>query len=424
MRGADNKGLVAASGTTRLALASIQCSKGDWDANLETHRHVMQEAARVGCKFVVFPEMSLTGSVDPSLDPDHLLSIDSPQVAAIADLTQTCLLSAVFGIAEATVEGPYITQIYASQGRIMGCQRKRHLGDGEEAFLRSDRTELFQYGSLRFGIAICAEGREDPPFDVPVSDGAELVFYCAAPGLHGRRKDEGSWRQGLSWWESEGLENVRRHARRTGAWIAMATQAGSTVDEDFPGLSALVSPSGAVIKRSKNWEAETIIVDVPLGFEVDPIRRASRVLILDESGKALLVRFSDRFGHHWWGTPGGGLESGEDHRQAVTRELEEELSRSDLVVGQKIGWRVHTLSFNEHPWITQHEEWFLCRTEAFGVDPEHVASLLIEGVTAVTWWSADDLDQEGVVTAPRRLASLIRDVNGGLIPGADTDLGI
>jgi len=45
----------------------------------------------------------------------------------------------------------------------------------------------------------------------------------------------------------------------------MATQAGSTVDEDFPGIAALIDPSGEVVDRLPDWRAGTLVVDVPLG---------------------------------------------------------------------------------------------------------------------------------------------------------------
>ena len=91
-----------------------------------------------------------------------------------------------------------------------------------------------------------------------------VVFFCAAPGLYGpRRTDEASWRAGFDWWESCGLADARRHARRTGAWVALTTQAGSTVDEDFPGIAALVAPSGEVVDRLPDWRPGTLVVDLP-----------------------------------------------------------------------------------------------------------------------------------------------------------------
>jgi predicted amidohydrolase len=67
--------------------------------------------------------------------------------------------------------------------------------------------------------------------------------------LHGRRTSEASWWQGFSWWENSSLGDARRHAQRLGLWVALAGQAGSTADEDFPGLAALVSPDGSVTAR-------------------------------------------------------------------------------------------------------------------------------------------------------------------------------
>jgi predicted amidohydrolase len=115
-----------------------------------------------------------------------------------------------------------------------------------------------------FAIAICAEAGHDAPFDAAAAAGAGLVLFPAAPGLHGRRTSAASWRDGFAWWQGCGLGDARRHARRQGLWIALAGQAGSTADEDFPGLAALVSPAGTVPDRRPDWRPGTLVVDVPL----------------------------------------------------------------------------------------------------------------------------------------------------------------
>ncbi|MGO9344442.1 MAG: nitrilase-related carbon-nitrogen hydrolase [Acidimicrobiales bacterium] len=416
-----------AGGSTpvRLMLASISCEKGDWQANLAAHVEVMRQASGEGCQLAVFPEMSLSGSVDPAEHPDALLRIDSDAVQSVVDSTQQHSVGAIFGIAERADDGnSHITQIYASQGRLMGAYRKRRLGEGEEGFTPGAATGIFSYGALKFGIAICSEGKVDYPFDEPRTAGAAILFFCAAPGLHCRRTDDRSWREGHLWWESEGLVQARRHASRTGAWIALVTQAGSTVDEDFPGLAALVSPEGEVVDRLPDWREGLLTVDVPLAFEVQPVREAARVLVLDEDDRALLVQFSDDFGHTWWAAPGGGLQPGEDHASAALRELEEELGTADIELGPEIGWRRHTLSFNANPWMTQHERWFVARHASFDVPAEQVASLASEAVTDARWWSADQLAGSGLVTAPRGLAALIRRAASGDLPTAGTDLGV
>jgi predicted amidohydrolase len=250
----------------RLMLAAICCQKGDWEGNLASHERVLRQARDEGCDLVVFPEMSLSGSVDPAAHPQWLLGLDSEPVAALAELTGRHSVAAVFGLSERGEGGAaHITQAYAHDGRLDGAYRKRHLGEGEEAYTPGTERASFRFGGLGFGIAICAEGGVDYPFDEPAAAGAEVIFFCAAPGLHGRRADEEGWRSGHAWWETCGLGDARRHASRTGTWIALATQAGATADEDFPGLAALISPDGEVVERLPDWRAGTLLVDLPLG---------------------------------------------------------------------------------------------------------------------------------------------------------------
>ncbi|HKD97060.1 MAG TPA: carbon-nitrogen hydrolase family protein [Micromonosporaceae bacterium] len=251
--------------TLRVMLAAIECPKGDTAANLASHESVLRAAREAGCRIAVFPEVSLSGYANPVTHPEWLLSLDSPPVLALAALTGRHGVAAVFGITEVSPDGvPYLTQVYARDGAVQGFYRKRHLGEDEEAFTKGTEPATFRLGTLTFGVAVCAEAGVDFPFDDPVAAGAKVVFLCSAPGLYGRRVTEDEWRAGFEWWESAGLADARRHAKRTGAWVAMATQAGSTFDEDFPGIAALIAPSGEVVSRLPDWRPGTLVVDVPV----------------------------------------------------------------------------------------------------------------------------------------------------------------
>jgi predicted amidohydrolase len=244
----------------RMLLAAIECQKGDIEGNLDAHLKILALARADACDLVLFPEMSLTGSAGLG----RLLPLDDPAVLKLADATADLNVAASFGIAERTDAGvPHITQIVAAGGNVLGIQRKRHLGEGEEAFTPGNGAAVLSWAGVRFGVAICAEAGYDQPFDDAAAGGARLVLFPAAPGLHGRRTDEASWRAGLDWWQGCGLADAKRHARRLSLWIALAGQAGSTVDEDFPGLAALVRPDGTVASQLPDWRAGSLRVDIP-----------------------------------------------------------------------------------------------------------------------------------------------------------------
>jgi predicted amidohydrolase len=245
----------------RILLAALCCEKGALDRNLGAHRRAMEQAREEGCALAVFPEMSLTGSVDAARTPERLIALDHPAVTTMAQLTDELGVAALFGLAEA---GPYITQVLAAHGGLEGLQRKRHLGEDEAAYRAADEDAVFALDGARFAVAICAESGIDRPFLYARSVSAPLVCFCAAPGLYERRTSENEWRAGWDWWGSAGLADTRRHAREHGLWIAIATQAGATVDEDFPGLAALVDPRGEVVAQLPDWNAGTLVVDVPV----------------------------------------------------------------------------------------------------------------------------------------------------------------
>jgi NAD+ synthase (glutamine-hydrolysing) len=251
----------------RALLAAIQCEKGEVEKNLAAHLRILTDAAAAGCDLALFPEMSLSGSVDLPTHPERLIRLEHPAIRELARATGETGVAACFGIGELAPDGKrYITQIFAAYGMVVGVQRKRHTGEGEERYDLGTGDAIFECAGVRLGVAICAESGYDQPFDAAAAGGAQLMLFPAAPGLYGpRRNDEASWRDGFSWWEGSSLGDARRHASRLGLWIASAGQAGATVDEDFPGLAALVNPDGEVIQRLADWREGTLIVDIPLG---------------------------------------------------------------------------------------------------------------------------------------------------------------
>jgi predicted amidohydrolase len=405
----------------RILLAALNAPKGDLEGNLARHLAVLEQARAQGCDVAVFPELSLTGSVDPRRHPERTLAVDAEPVRALLEGTFRAGVAAVFGIAERAGAAFHITQVYGHGGRLGGVYRKRHLGEGEEGYRTGEGAGVFELGAARFGVTLCAEGEVDFPWTDAVAGGAAVLFFCSAPGLHGRRTDERGWRDGYAWWLSAGLGDAVRHARRLAVPVAMATQAGSTEDEDFPGLAALVSPAGEVA-RLPDWRPGRLVVEVAADVTVHPVREAVRCLVVDRAGRALLVRYGVDGGGGHWGPPGGGLEAGEDHLAAVRRELREELARDDLEVGPWIGRRHHTFWLGR--WMTQRERWVLCRADPFEVGPGHVATLSGEGIRELRWWSPEELRSSAIVTTPRDLPGLLGRIARGDLPDGDEDLGV
>ena len=152
-----------------------------------------------------------------------------------------------------------------------------------------------------------------------------------------------------------------------------------------------------------------------------PLRRGVRALVVDEAGRALLVRFEDDFGS-WWSTPGGGVEEGESDEHALERELGEEIGLHEYELGPLIWTRRHWF-VNPRRWAGQDERHYLIRVEGFEPQPAFTPEqLAAEGVHELRWFTPDEMD--AVVTGPRRLAQLVRDLLQNGPPAVPIDAGV
>lgn len=148
---------------------------------------------------------------------------------------------------------------------------------------------------------------------------------------------------------------------------------------------------------------------VDLGTVDRPLERdAARALLLDGRDRVLLVAHRATPEHTVWTAPGGGLRPEEDHREAATRELSEELGL-EAEVGPWVWSREVTFRYaGVH--LRQRERWHLVRVDRYD---EVAAPLDDPGLVGVRWWTLDELGATDRTLAPRALpdhvAALLRD---------------
>lgn len=251
--------------TLRIALVQMRCEKGAIAANLAATRAYLREAASQGAEIVCFPEASLTGYVDPARYPEAPLRLDSPAVAEFVALTREAGVTALAGIVEANPGGlPWLTQLVAASGELLGVYRKRTIPDEEaHLFAAAVSPVVFPHVKATCGVAICADIDSPAVFADCARLGARLVFECAAPGLYGEQAMR-DWAAGYRWWRGECETKLGRYARASGVFIAAATQAGRTRDEDFPGGGYLFGPDGALWAATLGWREGVLYADLPL----------------------------------------------------------------------------------------------------------------------------------------------------------------
>ncbi len=146
---------------------------------------------------------------------------------------------------------------------MLGAYRKVSIEDEEIAwFTPGDAFPLFAHAGLVFGVAICADVGHREVFAEYARRGARAVLVAAAPGLYGEQATR-NWRSGFDWWRGECLKGPGSYAAELGIPIAIATQAGRTRDEDFPGGGYLFGPDGRLLAETPDWSEGVLDVQLP-----------------------------------------------------------------------------------------------------------------------------------------------------------------
>lgn len=139
-------------------------------------------------------------------------------------------------------------------------------------------------------------------------------------------------------------------------------------------------------------------------------RRAARVLLVDQACRVLLFRGCDpaRPQHKYWYSVGGGVEQGEDDREAACRELREEI-QIHVAPHELVGpvWECDDEFGFAGRWLRQRQVYFTLLVREMKVDINRIAGQ--EAVDAHRWWSRAELESACETFYPTNLPLLLSD---------------
>jgi predicted amidohydrolase len=247
----------------KIGLVQMLCKKAAIAKNLESTAHYLDEAVAYGLDIICFPEMSITGYADPTKYSKAIIRLDGPEIGQLLETTRGKSTTVLAGLIEQNPNGkPFITQIAAQDGKLLEFYRKKRIVDEElDWFSPGESIPVFKHDFIPFGVAICADISSPEVFAECARKGAKIVFEAAAPGLHGEQATR-DWRAGFKWWKGECQKYLSRYAQKYGIWVAVATQAGRTVDEDFPGGAYVFAPDGRCLYAAPDWSPGAVYLQI------------------------------------------------------------------------------------------------------------------------------------------------------------------
>ena len=141
-------------------------------------------------------------------------------------------------------------------------------------------------------------------------------------------------------------------------------------------------------------------------------RIAARAIIIDSADRVLLIWGCDPAkpnGHHWWYTPGGGVEAGESYAEAIMRELREEIRLDVHVTGEPMLEHATTFEYNGQT-IVQRNVFFPVYVERFEPDTSGLSPHDAEGIVDVRWVTVDELRATPDPVFPPKLPDIVAEL--------------
>ena len=264
---------------TRVAIAQINPRLGDLQANMALYEAKIRQGGEAGADLLLFPELSLTGYFLRDMVPDVALTMRSPEMKKLKELSRG--LPFVAGLVEESADHRFFNAaVYFEDGEIRHVHRKVYLPtygmfDEQRYFARGDRVRAFDSKFGRLAILICEDLWHTSTIYLAALDGARAVLCPSSSPLRGI-VDGQAQDDNARYWE---MIN-RTYAETFSLFMLYGNRSGFEDGVGFWGGSEVVDPFGQRLAKAKYYDEDFIISEVAL--EAVRRKRTMSPLLRDE----------------------------------------------------------------------------------------------------------------------------------------------
>ena len=261
-----------------VALLQIKPKLGQVADNLSLIREAVEQAISRKADLAVLPELALTGYFLKDLVPEVALTLDSPELVTLKELSRS--ISIAVGFVEVTADYQfYNSAAWFEDGELKHLHRKVYLPTyglfDEQRYLgRGDRFRAFDTKFGRIGLLVCEDmWHLSAPYLLAMDGATTLVCLSSSPGRDVSDTELGT---ALAW-----RNLTTATARFLTCRVIYVNRVGYEDGVGFWGGSHLVAPSGEIVAQAPEFEQALELVqltDAELRRE-----RISSPLVRDES---------------------------------------------------------------------------------------------------------------------------------------------
>ena len=240
----------------RLALCQRNMVVGDIDGNIEKIRASLAEVQEAGADLILFPELTVTGypPEDLLLKPDFAEDAEAVLRELASEIRDAVV---VVGFPELR-DDLFNTAAVIAGGTLAATYRKRYLPnygpfDEQRYFARGDDALVLDMDGVKIGVTICEDlWYPGGPAQWAAIDGkADVLVNISASPYH----------------RGKGVQRERMLTTRCedyGCYLAFCNTVGGQDELLFDGHSVVIDPRGVVLARGRQFEEDTLIIDLDL----------------------------------------------------------------------------------------------------------------------------------------------------------------
>ena len=238
----------------RIAAVTFNSPVGQSQKNVDRMDRWVKKAKEQDAAIVCFPELNISGYSTHEDIKQTAVSIPGAVSRQILQMAQRHQIAILAGLTEKDEIGRvFASHLVVMPDGICGIYRKIHIAPPERGlFSPGDAVPLFDMFGVKFGIQLCYDVHFPELSTRMAVAGADVIFMPHASPRGTSAEKFNSW-----------MRHLTARAFDNGLFVVACNQTGDNQNGlHFAGISVVLGPDGAVLKKELGNEEAIIVVNL------------------------------------------------------------------------------------------------------------------------------------------------------------------